>query len=78
MNSVLSIVFIVGFGLLPFIIIQFLNTNYPQLSKPAFRLRFGTLYDGIKIDPRRKDGSIFMLSFFYFRRFILAAAVVFI
>ena len=55
-----------------------MNSNYHLLSKPAFRLRFGTLYDGIKIDPQRKDGSILMLSFFYFRRLILAAAVVFI
>ena len=74
----LSIVFIIGFGLLPFIIIRFLNSNYDLLSKPAFRLRFGTLYDGIRINPERKVGSIFMLSFFYFRRLILAAAVVFI
>ena len=43
----------------------------------GFVNKFGTLFDGIR-HTSHKQGTLFFLSFFYIRRFTLAAVVVFI
>lgn len=71
--SVLCIVFMTIFIVLPIVLIIKLLCNFDKLAKGEYKGRYGELYEGLNL----KAGKVilFQPSFFLFRRVMLAVAV---
>lgn len=59
---------------MPFKLLRFTYKNFNELNGRRVRVRFGTLYENLRLD--RGAAVLFQPTFFLIRRFVLACAVV--
>ena len=77
LNTILSLVFFIVLILVPVLIYNFLDKNWHLMNTRSMTNKYGILYNGIR-STGSKQGILVFLTFFYIRRLILTATVVYI